>query len=106
MGKIVVSENASLDGVVQDPTGEEGFLVGGWFRQISDADREAWPKIGLDEALSAEACRWACERRVVRLAVASGTGEWADRLNSMPRRRVGDPRPPGRATRRYSRATW
>jgi uncharacterized membrane protein len=25
MGKIVVSENLSLDGVVQDPTGEEGF---------------------------------------------------------------------------------
>jgi hypothetical protein len=29
MGKIVVSENVSLDGVVQDPTGEEGFERGG-----------------------------------------------------------------------------
>jgi hypothetical protein len=28
-GKIVVSENVSLDGVVQDPTGEEGFSHGG-----------------------------------------------------------------------------
>jgi hypothetical protein len=31
MGKIVISENVSLDGVVQDPTGEEGFERGGWF---------------------------------------------------------------------------
>ena len=30
MGKIVISENVSLDGVVQDPTGEEGFKQGGW----------------------------------------------------------------------------
>jgi hypothetical protein len=30
MGKIVVSENVSVDGVVQDPTGEEGFRIGGW----------------------------------------------------------------------------
>ena len=33
MGKIVISgpQNASLDGVVQDPDGEEGFRLGGWF---------------------------------------------------------------------------
>ena len=30
MGKIIISENVSLDGVVQDPTGEEGFRLGGW----------------------------------------------------------------------------
>jgi hypothetical protein len=34
MGKIVISENVSLDGVIQDPTGEEGFRHGGWFSQI------------------------------------------------------------------------
>ena len=31
MGKIVISTNISLDGVVQDPDGEEGFRLGGWF---------------------------------------------------------------------------
>ena len=41
MGKIVISENVSLDGVVQDPTGEEGFRHGGWFEQFMGADREA-----------------------------------------------------------------
>src|SRR4030095_622722 len=30
MGKIVISENVTLDGVVQDPAGAEGFGRGGW----------------------------------------------------------------------------
>ncbi len=34
MGGIVISENASLDGVVEDPTGSEGFRHGGWLSQI------------------------------------------------------------------------
>jgi hypothetical protein len=59
MGKIVISENVSLDGVVQDPTGEEGHRFGGWFNQIGDKDREAWAKVGFDEALGAEAFCWA-----------------------------------------------
>ena len=29
-GKIVVSENVTLDGVIQDPAGDEGFRAGGW----------------------------------------------------------------------------
>ena len=55
MGNIVISENVTLDGVVQDPTGEEGFRHGGWFAQIGDKDREAWAKVEADEALGAEA---------------------------------------------------
>jgi dihydrofolate reductase len=86
MGKIVVSENVSLDGVVQDPTGEEGFRLGGWFVQFGDKDREQWAKVELDEALSAEALllgrrsdEWFATRWL------SCTGEWADRLNSLPK---------------------
>ncbi len=30
MGKIIISENVTLDGVVQDPAGDEGFRHGGW----------------------------------------------------------------------------
>jgi hypothetical protein len=44
MGKIIISENLSLDGVVQDPTGIEGFSVGGWFDQVSCRDRESGPR--------------------------------------------------------------
>ena len=34
MGKIVITTNASLDGVVQDPDGKEGFRLGGWFNEF------------------------------------------------------------------------
>ncbi len=53
MGKIVISEFVSLDGVIQDPDGKDGFRVGGWVGQIRD--REALNKVKLDEALSTEA---------------------------------------------------
>jgi dihydrofolate reductase len=86
MGKIVVSENVSLDGVTQDPTGEEGFRHGGWFGRIGDKDREAWAKMEFDEALGAEALllgrrsdEWFAERWLSR------SGDWADRLNSLPK---------------------
>ena len=55
MGKIVISQNVTLDGVVQDPTGEEGFKHGGWFLQVDDKDREEWAKVEFQEALGAEA---------------------------------------------------
>ena len=86
MGRIVVSENVTLDGVVQDPTGEEGFRHGGWFVQVGRNDREGFYKAALDEALGAEAlllgrtsyaffaARW-----------PSRSGEAAERLNSMPK---------------------
>jgi dihydrofolate reductase len=86
MGKIVISENVSLDGVVQDPTGEEGFRHGGWFLQIGDSDRAEWAKLALDEALAAEALllgRRSDEYMGSRWP--SRSGELADRLNSMPK---------------------
>ena len=86
MGKIIISENVSLDGVAQDPTGEEGLSFGGWFGQIGDKDREAWAKVGLDEALGAEA--FLLGRRTDEWLAArwmSRSGPWADRLNSMPK---------------------
>jgi dihydrofolate reductase len=85
MGRII-SENVSLDGVVQDPTGEEGFRRGGWFRQMGDKDREAWAKLELDEALGAEALLLG--RRSEEWFAArwpSRSGGWADRLNSLPK---------------------
>jgi dihydrofolate reductase len=55
MGKVIISENVSLDGVIQDPTGEEGFRFGGWFSQIRNNDREVWAKVEFAEALRADA---------------------------------------------------
>ena len=78
MGKIVVSTNVSLDGVVQDPDGEEGFRLGGWFGQFGGKDLEA---VGQGRARRGAGRRGPAagpaERRVVRRAVA------------IPERRVG-----------------
>ena len=86
MGKIVISTNVSLDGVVQDPTGEEGFRHGGWFVQVESNDREAFYKNALDEALGAEALLLG--RRSYEFFAGrwpSRSGELADRLNSLPK---------------------
>jgi len=87
MGKIIISENASLDGVVQDPTGEEGFRLGGWVGQVGQfKGREEAAKVLLDEALSTEAMLLG--RRTYEFFAArwpSRTGALADRLNSKPK---------------------
>jgi dihydrofolate reductase len=86
MGTIVISENVSLDGVIEDPTGEEGFRHGGWGVQMGDDDRAAWAKFFTDEALGADALLLG--RRSYEFFGArfpSRTGAWADRLNSMPK---------------------
>ena len=86
MGKIVVSTNMSLDGVSQDPTGEEGYPFGGWFLKISGADQEAWAETELEEALAVEAIllggrsyEWFAQRWVGR------RGAWGERLESLPK---------------------
>jgi dihydrofolate reductase len=88
MGKIVISgpQNVSLDGVVQDPDGKEGFSLGGWFVQFGGKDLEEWNKVALDEALRAEA--WLLGRRSYEFFGTRWrprSGELADRLNSMPK---------------------
>jgi dihydrofolate reductase len=86
MGKIIVSQNVSLDGIVEDPTGEEGFRHGGWFEEFMGQDREAWGAVEFGEAKRAEVLllgRRTDEYFGTRWSAA--TGEWADRLNSLPK---------------------
>ena len=86
MGKLIVTTNVSLDGVVQDPDGQEGFRLGGWFGQFGGKDLEGWAEVETDEALHADAMllgrksdEWFAARWLER------TGEWADKLNSLPK---------------------
>jgi len=86
MGKIVVSQNVSLDGVVEDPSGEGGFRHGGWFQQFIGEDWEAWAEVELAEARGADALlmgRRSDEYFGRRSPTQSG--EWVDRLNSLPK---------------------
>jgi dihydrofolate reductase len=86
MGTIVISTNMTLDGVVQDPDGKEGFRLGGWFGQFGGKDLEQWAKVELEEAWRTEALllgrqsdEWFADRWLSR------PGEWADRLNALPK---------------------
>jgi len=84
MGKIVVSENVSLDGVIQDPAGDEGFSRGGWVGLIKD--RPGVSNLALDEAMGSEALLLG--RRSYEWFAArwpSRSGELADRLNNLPK---------------------
>jgi dihydrofolate reductase len=84
MGKIVISENVSLDGVIEDPAGDEGFTRGGWVGRIAALPEVA--KVALDEALGSEALLLG--RRSYEWFAArwpSRSGELADRLNSLPK---------------------
>ena len=86
MGKIVVSQNVTLDGVVEDPSGEGGFKHGGWFRQFMGQDWEAWAELELAEAQGAEALlmgRRSDEYFGARSSIMSG--EWVDSLNRLPK---------------------
>jgi len=86
MGKLVITTNISLDGVIEDPDGKEGFRHGGWFGEFGGADLEEWTRVETDEALGAEALligrrsdEWFATRWQSR------SGEWADKLNGMPK---------------------
>jgi dihydrofolate reductase len=84
MGRIVVTEFVSLDGVMEDPGGSEDFKYGGWSSQFDRG--EDGDKFKFDEALDADALLLG---RVTWDGFAdawpSRTGEFADRFNSMPK---------------------
>jgi dihydrofolate reductase len=87
MGKIVISETVSLDGVIQDPVGAEGFRFAGWFDRLDGEDRQAWAGVEYEEALGADALLLG--RRTYEWFVALGWatrgGGWADRLRAVPK---------------------
>jgi dihydrofolate reductase len=84
VGKIVVTEFVSLDGVMEDPGGAEGYRHGGWTFEF-DRGPEG-DKFKLDEALGAEALLLG---RVTYEGFAaawpSRDGEFADKFNTMPK---------------------
>jgi dihydrofolate reductase len=84
VGKIVVTEFVSLDGVMEDPGGAESFKYGGWTFEINRGDEG--DKFKLDEAFSSEALLLG---RVTYEGFAaawpSREGEFADKFNNMPK---------------------
>jgi dihydrofolate reductase len=84
MGRIVITEFVSLDGVMEDPGGVEGFKHGGWTFEISRGDEG--DKFKLDETMQSDALLLG---RVTYQGFAdawpSRTGDFADKFNNMPK---------------------
>jgi dihydrofolate reductase len=84
VGRIVVTEFVSLDGVMEDPGGSEDFRHGGWSFEIERG--EEGDRFKLDEALESEALLLG---RVTYEGFAqawpSREGEFADKFNNMPK---------------------
>ena len=78
MGKIIVSTNMSLDGVIEDPDGEDGFRHGGWYTQAGGNDLEPWREVLYQEALATDALLLG--RRTAEEKVASFLVGWRERL--------------------------
>src|SRR5437762_3502773 len=83
MGRIVVTEFVSIDGVMEDPGGSENYKHGAWTFAF---DRGEGDKFKLDETMQTEALLLG---RVTYEGFAaawpSREGEFADRFNSMPK---------------------
>src|SRR5581483_5938829 len=83
MGRIVVTEFVSLDGVMEDPGGAESFEHGGW---TFDLDRGEGDAFKLEETMATDALllgRTTYEE--FAKAWPSRDGAFADKLNAVPK---------------------
>jgi len=86
MGKIVVTEFVSLDGVMEDPGGAEGFKHGGWTFEFDSGDEGN--QLKLDETLEADALllgRVTYEGFAAAWPSMEDPVGFADKMNSMPK---------------------
>ena len=86
MGKIVVTEFVSLDGVMEDPGGAEDFKHGGWTFEFESGDEGNQFK--LDETLEAEALllgRVTYEGFAAAWPGMEDPVGFADKMNGMPK---------------------
>jgi dihydrofolate reductase len=84
VGRIVVTEFVSLDGVIEAPGGGEDFRHGGWSFEIARGDEG--DKFKLDETLSSAALLLGrATYEGFAAAWPSREGEFADKFNTMPK---------------------
>jgi dihydrofolate reductase len=86
MGKIVVTEFVSLDGVIEDPGGSEDYRHGGWTFEIDRG--EEGDKFKLDELVEAEAQllgRVTYEGFAAAWPTMEDGAGFAEKMNSMPK---------------------
>jgi dihydrofolate reductase len=86
MGSIVVSEFITVDGVIEDPGGAEGFAHGGWSGKFSSGPEGG--KFKYEELMAAEALllgRVTYEGFAEAWPNVEGTGDFGEKMNGMPK---------------------
>jgi dihydrofolate reductase len=82
VGRIAVTEFISVDGVIEDPGGAEGFRHGGWAFDLSDEGGQ----FKFEEAMASEAMLLGRKTyEAFAQAWPSREGEFADKFNTMPK---------------------
>ena len=84
MRKVIVSEYVTLDGVMEDPGGAEGFKHGGWSFQFGSADQQQFK---VEELFKADALllgRRTYQGFAAAWPTMPGTGAYGERMNSLP----------------------
>src|SRR5579863_7188336 len=86
MGKLVVSEFVTLDGVFEDPGGAEGFDLGGWaFKFERGPEGDSFKADELNAADAQLLGRVTYDGFADAWPKREGTGPFAERMNSMPK---------------------
>jgi len=86
MGKLVVTEFITLDGVIEDPGGAEKFERGGWAFQFEQGDEGG--KFKVDELTASDAQllgRVTYDGFAKAWPTMDGTGEFGEKMNAMPK---------------------
>ncbi|GLV59200.1 pyrimidine reductase [Dictyobacter sp. S3.2.2.5] len=85
MRKVVMSQFVSLDGVVEDPGGVEGYQYGGWAFRFGSTEQQ---QVKIDELFQANTLllgRRTYEGFAAVWPTMQGTGAYGERMNSLPK---------------------
>src|SRR3954454_6700311 len=85
MRKVIVSEFVTLDGVMEDPGGAEGFKHGGWTFQFGSTEQQQFK---VEELFKADALllgRVTYQGFAAAWPTMPGTGAFGERMNSLPK---------------------
>src|SRR5260221_1252380 len=85
MRKVIVSEFVTLDGVMEDPGGAEGFKHGGWSFQFGSADQQQFKVEELFQADALLLGRRTYQGFAAAWPTMEGTGAFGERMNSLPK---------------------
>ena len=85
MGKLVVSEFITLDGVIEDPGGAEGFEHGGWSFRHPAPDAMAFKFEELQASDAQLLGRVTYAGFAANWPNMTGTGEFGEKMNAMPK---------------------